>query len=469
MKHIKHYFKGFTLVELIIVITILAILASIAFISFQNYSWDARDANRVSTLKNIETWLELFTLKTSIFPTPDEVKTYTWWLDWKSQLNQWIIWESVAKIISMNTVPLDPKEKIPYVYSTFWKNNKYYQIWIDAENQEISFLPQVYAKSKTSIVKWNYKFDPSLPSLILVENEALTNSWIFSPEVCFVLDWGKNSLNECNEIKSEMNLKDYDNTLVWYWDMESLTWNLLKDLSGNENHWTIIWNQNIWIETTLKGWGTHIMTWWIVINNFPEIKSDELTIHLIVKTIHKYWDISSENQIKWYTWRTYDSIHWSFINQWDCSISCDIWNSWYLWLRDEIYFENYTWWTRNNEEWNIIFYTITSSWWTTQTIWKYLSWSLMNYNKPIMWDDSWHQIHLIKKDNSIKIYLDGLLLVEKNNYIWKILTSNLPIYIWASWHSINNNISVGVYDDISIYNRALTPEEILQQAKIAWF
>ena len=93
----------------------------------------------------------------------------------------------------------------------------------------------------------------------------------------------------------------------------------------------------------------------------------------------------------------------------------------------------------------------------------------MNYNKPIMWDDSWHQIHLIKKDNSIKIYLDGILLVEKNNYIWKILTSNLPIYIWASWHSLNNNISVGVYDDISIYNRALTSEEILQQAKIAWF
>ena len=81
MKNAKHYFKGFTLVELIIVITILAILAAIAFISFQNYSWNARDSNRISTIKNIETGLELFTLKNSQFPTPDETKTYTWWTD----------------------------------------------------------------------------------------------------------------------------------------------------------------------------------------------------------------------------------------------------------------------------------------------------------------------------------------------------------------------------------------------------
>jgi prepilin-type N-terminal cleavage/methylation domain-containing protein len=46
---------GFTLVELIIVITILAILATIAFISFQNFTKDARDGNRITTLKNIET------------------------------------------------------------------------------------------------------------------------------------------------------------------------------------------------------------------------------------------------------------------------------------------------------------------------------------------------------------------------------------------------------------------------------
>jgi len=46
--------KAFTLVELIIVITILAILATIAFVSFSNYTKSARDANRVSTLTNLQ-------------------------------------------------------------------------------------------------------------------------------------------------------------------------------------------------------------------------------------------------------------------------------------------------------------------------------------------------------------------------------------------------------------------------------
>ncbi len=234
MKNIKHYFKGFTLVELIIVITILAILATIAFISFQNYSWNARDSNRLSTIKNIETGLSLFQIKTGIFPIPDTPKIFTGWIDGKSQLNQGIIWENVAKIISMNTIPLDPKEKTHYVYSTFWGNNKYYQIWIDSENNELSFISQVYAKSKSSIVRWNYRFDPSLPSLIVVENEALINSWIFSPEVCFVMNNWKNTINNCNETKENMSLNNYDNALVWYWDMESITddWKL-KDLSGN--------------------------------------------------------------------------------------------------------------------------------------------------------------------------------------------------------------------------------------------
>jgi prepilin-type N-terminal cleavage/methylation domain-containing protein len=53
MKPLKHYFKGFTLVELIIVITILAILATITYISFKNYSGSARDSIRVTDIKTI--------------------------------------------------------------------------------------------------------------------------------------------------------------------------------------------------------------------------------------------------------------------------------------------------------------------------------------------------------------------------------------------------------------------------------
>ena len=45
--------KAFTLVELIVVITILAILGTIAFLSLQGYSWEARDAKRLTNVSDI--------------------------------------------------------------------------------------------------------------------------------------------------------------------------------------------------------------------------------------------------------------------------------------------------------------------------------------------------------------------------------------------------------------------------------
>ncbi|MGE4444044.1 MAG: type II secretion system protein [Candidatus Altimarinota bacterium] len=64
IKKFSYKTNGFTLVELIIVITILAILATIAFISFQGYSGNARDGNKLTTLSNIETGLNLYQVKT---------------------------------------------------------------------------------------------------------------------------------------------------------------------------------------------------------------------------------------------------------------------------------------------------------------------------------------------------------------------------------------------------------------------
>jgi len=66
--------KAFTLVELIIVITILAILATIAFVSFHGYSAQSRDANRLATVKNISTGLDVFYTKTGVLPPPDTIE-----------------------------------------------------------------------------------------------------------------------------------------------------------------------------------------------------------------------------------------------------------------------------------------------------------------------------------------------------------------------------------------------------------
>ncbi len=134
--------KAFTLVELIIVITILAILSTIAFVSFQNYTKDARDWNRITTLKNIESWLSLYNIKSSNYPDPDELVEILW--TWNILLSkQWIVWNEVVQKIKLNKEALDPKDKTNYIYSITWNGQKY-QLWTYLEeNKLISYIPQI--------------------------------------------------------------------------------------------------------------------------------------------------------------------------------------------------------------------------------------------------------------------------------------------------------------------------------------
>lgn len=455
MKNAKHYFKGFTLVELIIVITILAILAAIAFISFQNYSWNARDSNRLSTIKNIETGLELFTLKTSQFPTPDETKTYTWWTDWTSQINQGIIWENVVKIIDLSHIPLDPKDKTNYVYSTFWNSNKYYQVGINSENSELSFIPQASASSQSSIVKWNYRFDPTLPSLIVVENQALTNSWIFSPDVCFVMNHGNNNLNECRERKSEMILKNYDNSLVWYWDMETLTWNLLKDLSGNENNWTF--SGNILPTST---W-SHIGKWYYFSGTGLKTISQYSLIHtnknLDFKNSQEFSVlivINSEKTCPENIEQT--NLYWETVLESSSDINT---HSWAFAIGDSDY---------SNTNFNKGCFTSGSYLMTPG------NYSIMRSNTPSnMW--VWKMIAITlsySKDGykETSLYINGEKQGNVNDLFRKKISwviSNYPLNLWS--RESGNWSYKWTIDDVKIYNRALSEEEIFQQTKIAWF
>lgn len=449
MKKLKNYFKGFTLVELIIVITILAILATIAFISFQNYTRDARDANRTATIKNIEKGLELFTIKTGNFPAPDESTPFTGWLDWKVKINQWIVWDNVARVINMNTIPLDPNDKSKYTYSTFWDDNKYYQVAINAENTQTSFIPQALAYTPISaIVKWNYRFDPSLPSLIVVKDSVNTASWIFDPKVCFVIDGWKNSLSSsswsCIE-KEDMSLKDFDSSLVGYWDMESLCknsecweWNngKLMDLSGNGNHWTWSWWIVIWWTWGLN-WKATYFDWTnpkkIIVDYFTwtslQIKWKELTLIALVKQNNNLFTnqysmiLRKENMYHLYTEK----------------------NTWWIW-------EPYYTFSQN-----------TNSGWTTPIINNYpakfneftlLVWRVNFNNQTYDFFENWIKI----KNERIQNYWasDFNQAFERELVIWWRKSTD-----WWEWNWL--------IDDVKIYNRALSDEEIRQQAKIAGF
>jgi len=261
--------SAFTLVELIVVIVILAILATIAFLSFNNYSSSARDSTRLSDITNISKWLELFQIKVWIYPVPLNPTYYTWWANGLNIIQQWtingnLIWFSKSS-------PTDPLNNTPYIYSTSW-DSKYYQIYSELENitsynsiKEEDNNNITYAdntNSKQTLIKWNYLFDPSLPSLIVIPGSIPTTVWswwIFSPDVCFITNQSTSNIlsnsTSSNCIKKKLaNLNTTDSSLVWYWDMETTTWWLLRDLSGNWNNGIFSW----WMVYNTA------LTWWVI-------------------------------------------------------------------------------------------------------------------------------------------------------------------------------------------------------------
>lgn len=182
----KKHKKWFTLVELIIVISILAILATIAFISFKNYSWNARDGNRVATLKNIEKWLELYFVKTWEYPTP-EWNILPWMMSGTIIMQTWEIWEKIVQAIQLNTLPVDPNIQETYKYWITYSKQEY-NLWGIIESDILSqrIIPTTYADNYFWQVVGNYRwyikystgsyhYLTNVPSLIYTYSGSLTN------------------------------------------------------------------------------------------------------------------------------------------------------------------------------------------------------------------------------------------------------------------------------------------------------
>ncbi len=66
----RNFLTGFTLVELLVVISIIGLLSSVVFASLNNARMKARDAKRLSDMKQIQTALELYYDKYGFYPNP---------------------------------------------------------------------------------------------------------------------------------------------------------------------------------------------------------------------------------------------------------------------------------------------------------------------------------------------------------------------------------------------------------------
>jgi len=103
-KLIVNGFQGFTLIELLVVISIIGILATLVAANLNSARSRARDAERKSDLKNIQTALRLYYNDNGSYPTASYIDS-RWGGVW-----------SAGSTVYMSTLPQDPLTSQTYKY-----------------------------------------------------------------------------------------------------------------------------------------------------------------------------------------------------------------------------------------------------------------------------------------------------------------------------------------------------------------
>ena len=153
---IKNHLAAFTLVEIVVTTTILVILTSIWFYSYSKSISDARDSARIADISTLWSQLSLYKRERWAYPFPWDKFNLV-----NDTIIVWYQWEMNTKV-SLTTasanLPVDPKLKIPYFYSTT-RNRQEYQIAASAENSD----------NPNTILQWDYRSVAKnvLPNIIL--------------------------------------------------------------------------------------------------------------------------------------------------------------------------------------------------------------------------------------------------------------------------------------------------------------
>lgn len=280
----KNIFKWFTLVELIIVITILAILTTVWFVSFQSYIKNTRDSNRVTTLKNLDTWLNLSYTKTQKYPNPDDYISIlsSWSLIWY----QWYAWDIVSWIILMNKTPVDSLDWKKITYSINSYQNAY-QLLTFLENRE-----NITLKSK-SIIKQTYSSTLNARYPKIIWNDL----WI--------LLWATWS---------------YLNTPIQELKSASFTWIDVKTYT-----WTLWWN-NIWILKAVFSKESYTISWtWQKLSILDSSYRNKVST--LMSSCSNWWTqdwtINFDDGASWVN--VWD--FWNKVCEWNNDWKIPIWNS----------------------------------------------------------------------------------------------------------------------------------------------
>ncbi len=78
MSHVRSQKKGFTLIELLVVLSIIALLSTVIFAALSTARKSARDAKRISEIREMQTALELYYADFAEYPDGDGLGDGSW-------------------------------------------------------------------------------------------------------------------------------------------------------------------------------------------------------------------------------------------------------------------------------------------------------------------------------------------------------------------------------------------------------
>ena len=255
---------AFTLVELIVVVTILAILSTIGFVSYSSYLIGVRDTNRISNMKALSDWLELYRTKFTL-PLPEDSVDVK--VNGSVIAYQWYAWANVLESIEFSNGWKDPKFEMYYSYYLS-KDKKYFQLMWFLEEEDnlqvksnlkipLSNFPPKGERIAASITKQTSALDYSIlyPTVYGKKLGILTDlmNTPIQEISTLILSWSVD-LTWINDMDAYIVHFDDDSSITnsWYllaWTLENIIANWVKYKAPETcDTWFIPvpWNLDLW-------------------------------------------------------------------------------------------------------------------------------------------------------------------------------------------------------------------------------
>jgi PKD repeat protein len=76
-------------------------------------------------------------------------------------------------------------------------------------------------------------------------------------------------------------------------------------------------------------------------------------------------------------------------------------------------------------------------------------------------EDTWHHIGMTYKPGEWRIYLNGVMAAERTDISETMVSNNLPLYIGSEYGKTDRHLN-GIIDDLTIWDRALSSNDVLE-------